>query len=230
MPPGGFTSPGTSAGLTYRYRADPAAHGCAAGRLLGGGVSRWLGGMGSRTGLPALTVTGLPWWSSSTAVSWPLRIEQVASDRLIVPRSQGPCHSSENSRRLSRSGRRGANDSRPSWIPIGLGQRLVGDQLRLDGDPRAPLQRLHLVADGRDRPVGERDKAGGADPHRARPMTPTPGPAPPPPAGPAGAHASADCPYRTSNGSSSTSSRNSFPLVTLTIVCPDSGKPYPTSG
>jgi hypothetical protein len=31
------------------------------------------------------------------------------------------------------------------------------------------------------------------------------------------------CPYRRSNGSSSTRSRNSLPLVTLMIVCPDSG-------
>ena len=36
-------------------------------------------------------------------------------------------------------------------------------------------------------------------------------------------------PYRTSNGSSSTSSRISLPLVTLTTVWPDSGYPYPAS-
>ncbi len=32
-------------------------------------------------------------------------------------------------------------------------------------------------------------------------------------------------PYRTSNGSSSTNSLISLPLVTLTIDCPDSGRP-----
>ena len=36
-------------------------------------------------------------------------------------------------------------------------------------------------------------------------------------------------PCRTSNGSSSTNRRISFPLVTLMIVSPDSGNPYPAS-
>jgi hypothetical protein len=37
------------------------------------------------------------------------------------------------------------------------------------------------------------------------------------------------CPYRRSNGSSSTSSRISLPLVTLMTDCPDGGYPYPAS-
>jgi len=36
-------------------------------------------------------------------------------------------------------------------------------------------------------------------------------------------------PYRTSNGSSSTNSLISLPLVTLTTVCPDCGTPYEAS-
>ena len=36
-------------------------------------------------------------------------------------------------------------------------------------------------------------------------------------------------PYRTSNGSSLTSSRISLPLATLITVCPDGGYPYPAS-
>ncbi len=93
----------------------------------------------------------------------------------------------------------------------------------------APVERLDLVGDGQDRAVGERHEARRCHAHGA-------------PRGRAPLGASR-CQQRrrenrapvraraarrsaASNGSSSTSRRISLPLVTLTIVWPDSGAPY----
>ncbi len=58
---------------------------------------------------------------------------------------------------LERGLKRGAH---PGVLTLGR-KRLVGDQLRLHYDTHWSIQRLDLVADGRDGPLGERHQAHG---------------------------------------------------------------------
>ena len=51
----------------------------------------------------------------------------------------------------------------PSRIPAGHGKLLVGDQLGLHHDPRRLVDRLHLIADRRDRALRQRHHSGGGD-------------------------------------------------------------------
>src|SRR5439155_11675020 len=53
------------------------------------------------------------------------------------------------------------------WIvtELWLAQRLVSDELGLDHEPRRCADRLHLIADGSDCSLSERDQATRADPN-----------------------------------------------------------------